>query len=112
MKIEWQPEDIVAGRVVGKPDRNERWMIGYKSTAADDVRWCLVSLTDGMIHPALSKDALALHLNGCGEMPSEFLDSPQARGGRARAASMSKAERIEQARNAANVRWNGVNVTD
>ena len=48
MKIEWEAEDIKPGRVVGKPDRTERWLIGYIPGKAPQ-HYVLVSLSDGMV---------------------------------------------------------------
>jgi hypothetical protein len=64
MKIEWQPEDITPGRIVGKPDRIERWMIGYLADPATPERkYVLVSLADGMVQPPCTADMMAVDLN-------------------------------------------------
>jgi hypothetical protein len=77
MKIEWQVEDIQAGRIVGKPDRGERWMIGWlNGTTQHEPRWCLVSLSDGCIQPAHDATAMAASLNQSGEVPAEFFSDP------------------------------------
>lgn len=74
MKIEWDPGDIKAGRIVGKPDRKERWMIGYlAATSSSEHRWCLVSMTDGMIGTAQSARLLASMLTDQGELPLEII---------------------------------------
>lgn len=109
MKIEWTAEDITPGRVVGKPDRNERWMIGYFGDAerGQEDRYALVSTTDGMIGLRMGAQGLATQLNKSGEIPAEFIDSPQSKGGKNRAASLTSARRSEIASSAAQARWNG-----
>jgi hypothetical protein len=78
MKVEWTAQDIKAGRIVGKPDRKERWMIGYLgSTSASEHRWCLVSMADGMIGIAQSAKLLADMLTSEGELPAELLPAPR-----------------------------------
>lgn len=74
MKIEWEAADIKPGRIVGKPGRGERWMIGYDATVATDrdgPRWCLVSLSDGMVQSRHTKEMLAKKLTLSGELPVE-----------------------------------------
>ena len=113
MKIEWAAEDIRPGRIVGHPDRRERWMIGYLPNATDPSQWALVSLSDGMIaHIGLTAEGLAEHLNASKELPVEFFSDPShtkrgRKGGNARAASLSPERRSEIASAAASVRWNG-----
>lgn len=113
MKIEWQADDITPGRIVGSPDRSERWMIGYVvQTQNRGNLYCLVSLSDGMMQPAMEKAALAVVLNNTGDIPVEFFSDPShvkrgQKGGAARAASLSPQRRAEIASAAANARWNG-----
>lgn len=86
MKIEWQPDDIQAGRRIGHPNRGEQWMIGYEAgMRSDEPRWRLVSLSDGIIGPMLSREDMALRLNDSGELPTELLPATAKgqRGGRA-----------------------------
>lgn len=74
MKIIWEPQDIVAGRRVGKLDRGERWIIGYNPLMIkDEPRYMLVSLSDGMVNQYYDKQGLCDRLNAAGEMPSELL---------------------------------------
>jgi hypothetical protein len=76
MKVTWESEDIRAGRRVGSPLRNERWMIGYQNEF-DEGKYCLISLIDGMIAVSqLTKQQLADHLNKSGEIPEELLKTP------------------------------------
>lgn len=111
MKIEWQPEDIYAGRIVGKPDRAERWMIGYLADVDGPKKWALVSLSDGMIaHRGDTDRFLADRLNAAGDMPVEFFSDPShvkrgQKGGAARAATLSPERRTEIASTAAKARW-------
>ena len=110
MKIEWQLEDIQAGRRVVTPGRNEPWMIGYiASMRSDEPRWALVSLTDGMIGKPVSREELAADLNKIGEMPLELMSHATRgrQGGKARAAVLTPERRSEIASDAANTRWNG-----
>lgn len=75
MKVEWIAEDIKPGRHVGKKDRNETWMIGYKAdTKENEARYSLVSLSDGMITTPITAEAMAQMLNKCGDLPIELLD--------------------------------------
>lgn len=76
MKITWEPADIQPGLVVGKPDRAERWMIGYDPSVrwCDDLdfspKWALISLADGMISTkGQTREQLAAHLNISQEIP-------------------------------------------
>lgn len=114
MKIEWQAEDILAGRIVGKPGRVERWLIGYTPDVADQSkRWALISLSDGMVaHHGDTAEALAARLNAAGDMPVEFFSDPShvkrgQKGGAARSQSLSPERRTEIASDAARARWNG-----
>lgn len=118
MKIEWQIEDIQAGRIVGKPDRIERWMIGYLPGERNQNKWALVSLADGMvIQTGSTAEQMCSHLNTSGDVPIEFFSDPDHRkrgmkGGAARAASLSPERRSEIAAQAANARWNGERLMD
>lgn len=113
MKIEWSAEDIEVGRIVGKPDLRERWMIGYLAAGdpgPSDRRYVLVSLSDGMVTQAETKNALAILLNKNSNMPVEFFSDPShvkrgQKGGAARAAALSPERRAEIASAAANSRW-------
>jgi hypothetical protein len=109
MKLEWQAEDIIPGRIVGKPDRLERWMIGYVVSGSENM-YCLVSMADGMVQPPQDKADLAELLNNAGEIPIEYFSDPShikrgQKGGAARAASLSAARRSEIASTAAIARW-------
>lgn len=109
MKLEWQAEDIIPGRIVGKPDRMERWMIGYVVAGSGNM-YCLVSMTDGMVNTAMDKAGLVGLLNDLGEIPIEFFFDPShskrgQKGGVARSASLSSARRSEIASAAAIARW-------
>lgn len=72
MKIEWTADDIKAGRTVGKPDRTERWMIGYFAARTGFDRWTLVSLSDGMVTEPVTKEQMADRLNASSELPCEI----------------------------------------
>jgi len=113
MKIIWQPGDIHGGRIVGKPDRGERWMIVYMPSERDDIgiAYALVCLDDGVIEGAFtSAEALAARLNESGDLPIEFFSDPThvkrgQKGAAARAAALSPARRSEIASRAARARW-------
>lgn len=112
MKIEWQTDDIAPGRIVGRPDRLERWLIGYHD-APDGQVYCLVSLSDGMVQPFRNKVDLAKDLNKSGDIPIEFFSDPARvkrgqKGGAARSAALSPERRSEIASTAARTRWNGL----
>jgi len=76
MKVQWERDDVRPGRVVGKPDRKERWLIGYIGAGGD---YALVSLSDGMICEKMSREKMADALNKSGEIPSEYLPEESAR---------------------------------
>jgi hypothetical protein len=111
VKIEWQADDIQAGRRIGHPENNEQWMIGYlASTKSDEPRWVLIRLADGMINdPPLGKTDLAKNLNASKFLPLELLPSGMSargsKGGKARASSLTPQRRSEIAAAAGNARW-------
>lgn len=74
MIIVWEACDIKAGRRTGRPERTERWMIGYDSTVETALRWTLISLTDGMVSGRVTKEDLAASLTSRAEVPEELLD--------------------------------------
>lgn len=56
--------------------------VGYDATVATDAdgpRWCLISLSDGMVQPAKHRIDLAAFLTMAGELPVELFD-PNANG--------------------------------
>ena len=75
MKVTWGTDDIRVGRVVGKPGRGERWMIGYRATREmDDPReFTLNSLSDGMVQDPMTAAELVALLNRTGDLPVELL---------------------------------------
>jgi hypothetical protein len=74
MKVQWQADDITPGRVLGKPGRSERWMIGYEAMPDDaDRRHVLISLSDGLVSPPATAEMMAIDLNKSGEIPIELL---------------------------------------
>jgi hypothetical protein len=73
MKVEWHAGDIRPGRIVGKPGRDEQWLIGYRISDKDNV-YCLISYNaDGFISAQGTKEEIANHLNAAGEFPAELL---------------------------------------
>lgn len=70
MKVIWERDDIRSGRVVGNPERAERWMIGY---LPDSGKPTLNSMSDGMVVIYESAGALADGLNASRDVPLELL---------------------------------------
>jgi len=69
MKYVWEPQDVYAGRHVAAHNRSENYIIGYSPGCRDD-RFCIVSLSDGMVaQQGLTKEAVAKHLNEAGKRP-------------------------------------------
>lgn len=75
MKVTWEAADIHAGQIVGKPDRAERWMVGYFAAGCSTLKYVLVSRTDGCIQHTIGLTAamVADHLNSAGELPEALL---------------------------------------
>lgn len=116
MKIEWDEDDIQAGRRTGHPERIEQSIIGYLANmTSDEPRWVLVSLSDGMVSPPTTKMLLAAKLNAMNERPLELIPSDNrakgSKGGKARAAALTPERRSEIASAAANARWGNGSTT-
>lgn len=79
MQITWTETDIKPGIIVGRPHRNERWMIGYISKVPSSLveRYSLNSMTDGMVDGPYTPAALAERLTAGNEHPAEVLDNPR-----------------------------------
>jgi hypothetical protein len=112
MKIEWQAEDVQAGRRIGHPDHLEQQIIGYLGNMrSDEARWALVSLSDGMIMIPVTREELAAKLNAMGNLPIEMLPFDKSArgklGGTARARALSPQRRSEISSAAATARWDG-----
>lgn len=73
MKVEWEADDIKPGRRVGNPTRNERWIIGYLATVHTEERYVLISLSDGLTKPPVTKGRMAIQLTEDCEIPAELL---------------------------------------
>lgn len=73
MKFIWEAKDIVGGRRYGRPGLNEVWIIGYMSDESVP-RHVSISLSDGMVTEARTKDQLAKALSDDGYMPIELLE--------------------------------------
>jgi hypothetical protein len=112
MKIEWQAEDIVAGRRIAHPGCSEQSLIGFVAAEhrSDHQAFVLISLSDGMVQPPMTAQAVADQLNRNGDMPIEFVESRFSergrRGAAARAAALAPERRSEIASAAATARWN------
>lgn len=109
MKIVWEAEDVVPGRILRYPHSPGDWMIGYLSDEAKDKdKFVLISMVDGMVKMTSTKEELAERLNASEMKPAELVKTSSERGsagGRARAASMSPEHRSEVASSAAKARW-------
>jgi hypothetical protein len=89
MKVIWEEKDIVAGRVLQKPDVGitGTTMIGYRynkdmTGQSATPTYGLISLADGLWIDVGSgiKEALVTHLNNVGHyMPIELLDNTSSR---------------------------------
>lgn len=73
MRVTWDETDIKPGRQVGRPNRKERWMIGYLAAEHTEERYVLVSLSDGMTQPPVTKRVMSIQLTESGELPAELL---------------------------------------
>lgn len=75
MKVIWDAEDVVCGRVFGIPGVKECGIIGYDPRESDSqAKYTLISLLDGMIIcPPMSKYRIAEHLNDSDYQPIELL---------------------------------------
>lgn len=74
MKVQWEEVDIKPGRIVGKPDRAERHMIGYTpGMIRGDNGWrTLNSLADGQVLYFKNNEEVVTHLNDTGDLPVEL----------------------------------------
>lgn len=79
MRVTWEETDIRAGRIVGKPTRQERWMIGYchghQADSKTERCYTMNSLTDGMVQTPIPAKTLAVSLTESGELPFELFES-------------------------------------
>lgn len=75
MKVTWEPADCKAGRVVGKPNICERWMIGYHAGHSSEENRAFISLTDGMVLEPRTRGQLVLLLNEGEYLPAELLEA-------------------------------------
>lgn len=74
MKVIWEPQDIVAGSVVGVNERKNRYIITLDTSAPSTAAWGIVDLSDGAItHKDMSRDELAEALTREGQWPNELL---------------------------------------
>lgn len=71
MKVVWEIEDIKSGRVVGKPDVNERFMIGWRTALHGPNTVHMISLLDGMVLHDTAQEVCD-HLNNGGWQPIEL----------------------------------------
>lgn len=69
MKYIWEADDIDCGRVVINNNDTEHWLIGYRAEEHSGERFCLISLCDGMIQRAFTREGLAAFLNEGGKRP-------------------------------------------
>lgn len=69
MKVTWEMKDLMPGRRLGKPGREEVWMIGYVAATPQS---SLTSLKDGMVIIFEGKEELLKRLNSSGDIPIEL----------------------------------------
>ena len=74
MKFIWEESDVLVGRKYSRPDISEVWMIGYRAELGhDDARLVSVSLSDGMVTMALTREEMVDMLNQNSYIPAEFI---------------------------------------
>jgi hypothetical protein len=77
MKITWEASDILVGRYTTVPTENGKlcasrtYKIGYypQSKEAEESRYCLIAITDGMVGRMHTKERLAETLSDHGHQP-------------------------------------------
>lgn len=76
MKYTWEPGDIKGGRKVTIKNTKEIWVIGYVYVQGEkENRYVLVSLNDGLVTKAHTKQELCNIFNSNNYEPVEFLDT-------------------------------------
>lgn len=85
MKYIWEPEDIIAGRLVDTRRDAERIIIGYHYPTEYDYKgtqYCLTSMRDGQVRHEKSiatKEAMAEFFNTQGYLPCDIRDDKMLR---------------------------------
>jgi len=70
MKYIWEKEDVVCGRVIGKKNCSEKWIIGYSWITEGSQTYHVISLSDGFISEGYkNKEGLAGYLTKCEIIP-------------------------------------------
>ncbi len=75
MVCNWHKSDIRGGLIIGRPNLNERWVIGFLAQINDECKYVTVSCVDGMVTKMRTKEELALMLTKDKYIPAELLDS-------------------------------------
>lgn len=77
MQVTWEADDIqkYLGTVVAATPTSEKYLLGYHGgMGADEARYRLMSLDDGMIDYAYTAQQMADHLNFTKKMPLVLLE--------------------------------------
>lgn len=74
MKVIWELSDIKSGRMIKSSDGgNERWRIGFfASYDLSNVKWVIMSQSDGTITYRYTKSELVEFLNSSSMLPDEI----------------------------------------
>lgn len=73
MKVLWEENDIKPGTQFGKPSISERSIIGFLAAEQGNSRYLVVSLSDGMTLPAMTKHEMSIWLTEGGYQPAVLL---------------------------------------
>lgn len=75
MKFIWEESDIKTGRIYTRPDIHEDWMIAYLSDIDPDnlAKYTSVSLSDGLIIKASTREDMAQMLTENEYIPKEYI---------------------------------------
>lgn len=80
MKFVWEESDIKPGRVYSKVGITEQWIIGYVPGLDSKSNRVHISLSDGMVLPPQTAEALAADLTEGGYVPLEYLTTQAQQG--------------------------------
>lgn len=72
MKILWEESDICNGRLIGRYNTRERWVIGHIDSDANKTLCVLISLDTGRVEDYENERSLVVALNACDYLPIEL----------------------------------------
>lgn len=77
MKVIWEEKDIIVGTLYLRAGSHQKevWMIGYDATATGLCRYVSVSMNDGMVTSARTKDDFCNMLNEAEYIPVAMAES-------------------------------------